>query len=176
VTLQFEEKGTQLEMILQQGVNLSKLDKGCIIFNLKEYKILTVDSNRYDARYWLEHFLVDAFEDENFITRKYLKFCQNFAKDVFSCRRQKRGVMFMNRSVNYFAKNDQFEETNFLNEVLDNPDLIPEFKNYKVDKGEKYSIEDVTSFPIANAAVSDARKSIKNVINLDTNIKLNGFH
>jgi hypothetical protein len=38
--------------------------------------------------------------------------------------------------------------------------LIPEFKNYKVDKGEKY-IEDVTSFPIANAAVSDARKSIK---------------
>jgi hypothetical protein len=48
-----------------------------------------------------------------------------------------------------------------LNEVLDNPDLIPEFKNYKVDKGKKYSIEDVTSFPIANAAVTDARKSIK---------------
>jgi hypothetical protein len=41
----------------------------------------------------------------------------------------------MNRSVNYFAKNDQFEETN-LNEVLDNPDLT-ELKNYKVDKGEK---------------------------------------
>jgi hypothetical protein len=31
----------------------------------------------------------------------------------FSCRRQKEEVMFMNRSVNYFAKNDQFEETNF---------------------------------------------------------------
>jgi hypothetical protein len=57
-----------------------------------------------------------------------------------------------------FRQNDQFEET-ILNEVLDNPDLIPEFKNYKVDKGEKYSIEDVTSFPIANAAVSDARKN-----------------
>jgi hypothetical protein len=33
-----------------------------------------------------------------------------------------------------FRQNDQFEETNFLNEVLDNPDLIPEFKNYKVIK------------------------------------------
>jgi hypothetical protein len=33
----------------------------------------------------------------------------------------------MNRS-ELFCKNDQFEETNFLNEVLDNPDLIPEFK------------------------------------------------
>lgn len=175
--LQFEERGTTLEMILQQGINLSKLDKGCLIFNYKKeegYKILSVDSNRYDARYWLEHFLsVDAFQDENFITKKYLKFCQGFAKDVvFPAEDKKQEVMFMNRSVNYFAKNDQFEENNFLNEVMDNPDLIPEFRSYKVDKGEKYSIEDVTTFPIANSAVSDARKSIKNVINLDTHIQI----
>jgi hypothetical protein len=175
--LQFEEKNTSLEMILQHGINLNKLDKGCLIFNYKKeegYKILTVDSNRYDARYWLEHFLaVDAFQDENFITKKYLKFCQGFAKDVvFPAEDKKEEVMFMNRSVNYFAKNDQFEESNFLNEVLVNPELIPEFKNYKVDKGEKYSIEDLTTFPIANSAVSDARKSIKNVINLDTHIQI----
>ena len=175
--LQFEEKGTHLEMILQQGINLNKLDKGCLIFNYKKeegYKILTVDSNRYDARYWLEHFLsVDAFQDENFMTKKYLKFVQDFAKDVvLPAEDKKEEVMFMNRSVNYFAKNDEFEETNFLNEVLDNPDLIPEFKNYKMDKGEKYSIEDITNFPIANAAVSDARRKMKNVINLDTNIQI----
>src|SRR5690606_36108916 len=62
--------------------------------------------------------------------------------------------------------------TSFLNEVLDNPDLIPEFKNCKVDKGSKYSIEDVTTFPIANNAVSDVRKKMKNVIRLDTNIRI----
>lgn len=175
--LQFEEKDSNLEMILQQGINLNKLDKGCLIFNYKKeegYKILTVDSNRYDARYWLEHFLsVDAFQDENFITKKYLKFCQDFAKDVvLPAEDKKEEVMFMNRAVNHFAKNDEFVEQNFLNEVIDNPDLMSEFKNYKVDKGEKYSIEDVTTFPIANAAVSDARKKIKNVINLDTNIQI----
>jgi hypothetical protein len=175
--LQFEEKNSNLEMILQEGINLNKLDKGCLIFNYKKeegYKILTVDSNRYDARYWLEHFLsVDAFQDENFMTKKYLKFCQEFAKEVvFPAEDKKQEVMFMNRAVNHFAKNDEFEETAFLNDVMENPDLIPEFKNYKADRGEKYSIEDVTSFPIANAAVSDARKSIKNVINLDTNIQI----
>jgi len=175
--LQFEEKGNNLEMILQEGINLNKLDKGCLIFNHKKeegYKILTIDSNRYDARYWLEHFLsVDAFQDENFMTKKYLKFCQEFAKEVvFPAEDKKQEVMFMNRAVNHFAKNDNFEETAFLNEVMDNPDLIPEFKSYKADRGEKYSIEDVTSFPIANAAVSDARKSIKNVINLDTHIQI----
>ncbi|NHN24384.1 nucleoid-associated protein [Flavobacterium jejuense] len=175
--LQFEEKGSNLEMILQQGINLNKLDKGCIIFNYKKeegYKILTVDSNRYDARYWLEHFLsVDVFQDENFITKKYLKFCQDFAKDVvLPAEDKQQEVLFMNRAVNHFAKNDEFEETAFLNEVMQNPEFIPEFKNYKVDKGAKYSIEDVSNFPIANAAVTDARKKMKNTIQLDTNIQI----
>jgi hypothetical protein len=175
--LQFEEKGTNLDLILQQGISLNKLDKGCLIFNYKKeegYKILSIDNNRYDAKYWLEHFLnVDAFQDENFMTKKYLKFVQDFAKDVvLPAEDKKEEVMFMNRSVNYFAKNDEFEETNFLNEVLDNPDLIPEFKNYKVDKGEKYSIEDITNFPIANNAVTDVRKKMKNTIQLDTNIQI----
>jgi hypothetical protein len=175
--LQFEENGSNLEMILQQGINLNKLDKGCLIFNYKKeegYKILTVDSNRYDARYWLEHFLsVDAFQDENFMTKKYLKFCQDFAKEVvLPAEDKQQEVLFMNRAINHFAKNDAFEETAFLNEVMENPEFIPEFKNYKVDKGEKYSIEDVTNFPIANAAVTDVRKKLKNTIHLDTNVQI----
>jgi hypothetical protein len=175
--LQFQENNKNLEMLLQHGINLNKLDKGCLIFNYKKeegYKVLTIDSNRYDARYWLEHFLnVDVFQDETFMTKKYLKFCQDFAKDVIlPAEDKKEEVMFMNRSMNFFAKNDEFEETKFLNEVIDNPDLIPEFKNYKVDKGQKYSIEDVSQFPIANHAVTDARKKMKNVINLDTNIQI----
>lgn len=174
---QFEENEDRLDLILKQGISLDKLDKGCIIFNYKKeegYKILSVDQNRYDARYWLEHFLsVDAFQDENFYTKKYLKFCQDFAKEVvLPAEDKKEEVMFLNRSVNYFAKNDQFEETNFINEVMDNPDLISEFKSFKVDKGEKYSIEDVNDFQISNKAVSEARKKFKNVINLDTNITI----
>ena len=85
---------------------------------------------------------------------------------------KKEEVLFMNRAINYFAKNDDFEETSFMNEVFENPDLIPEFKHYKVEKGPKYQIEDVSTFPIANKAVSDVRKKIKNVIDLDTNIQI----
>jgi hypothetical protein len=175
--LQFSEKENQLKALLQQGINLNRLDKGALIFNVKKeegYKVLSVDSNRYDARYWLESFLgVDAFEDDNFFTKNYLKFCQNFAKDVvLPAEDKKQEVMFMNRAVNHFAKNDQFEETAFMNEVIDNPDLFPEFRHYKAEKAPKYSIEDLTTFPIANTAVTAARKKIKNVINLDTNIQI----
>jgi len=175
--LELDENGSHLDMILKQGISLDKLDKGCLIFNYKKeegYKVLTVDSNRYDSRYWLEHFLgLDVFQDENFLTKKYLKFAQDFAKEVVApAEDKKEEVMFMNRAMNHFAKNDQFEETAFLNEVLDNPDLISEFKSFKADKGEKYSIEDISTFPISNSAVSDARKKFKNVINLDTNITI----
>lgn len=175
--LQFSETENQLNANLQQGVNLNKLDKGALIFNVKKeegYKILSVDSNRYDARYWLESFLgVDAMTDDNFYTKKYLKFCQDFAKDVvLPAEDKKEEVLFMNRAVNHFAKNDQFEETSFMNEVLDNPDLIPEFRHYKSEQAPKYKIEDVTNFPIANTAVTAARKKIKNTIQLDTNIQI----
>lgn len=175
--LQFEEKPSHLEMKLELGVNLNKLDKGCLIFNVlpeEGYKVLSVDSNRYDAKYWLENFLgVQVLPDENFYTRNYLKFCQNFAKDVvLPAEDKQQEVLFMNRAVNHFAKNDAFEETQFLNEVMENPDLIPEFKHYKVEKGPKFSIEDVSTFPIANKAVSDTRKKIKNVINLDTHVQI----
>ncbi len=175
--LQLEEKGNNLDIVIQQGININKLDKGCLIFNVNKeegYKVLSVDSNRYDAKYWLENFLgVDVLADENFYTKNYLKFCQNFAKDVvLPAEDKQQEVLFMNKAVNHFAKNDAFEESSFLNEVMENPELIPEFKHYKVEKGPKYSIEDVSNFDIANKAVSEARKKIKNVINLDTNIQI----
>ena len=175
--LQFEEKGSDLEMRVRQGINLHRLDKGCLILNKgKEegYKVLSVDSNRYDAKYWLEEFLgLAPLTDENFYTKNYLKFCQNFAKDVvLPAEDKQQEVLFMNRAVNHFAKNDAFEESKFLNEVIENPDLIPEFKHYKTEKGPKYSIEDVSNFDIANKAVSATRKKIKNVIDLDTNIQI----
>ena len=175
--MQFAENGANLDLLVQKGININKLDKGCLIFNVNKsdgYKVLSVDSNRYDTKYWVEHFLgLIALEDDNFYTKNYLKFCQNFAKDVvLPAEDKKQEVMFMNRAVNHFAKNDAFEETNFLNEVMENPELIPEFKHYKTEKGPKYSIEDVSSFDIANKAVSDTRKKIKNIIQLDTNVQI----
>ncbi len=173
----FEEAQDRLDLHIQQGININKLDKGCIVINKdveKGFKVLSVDSNRYDTKYWLEDFLgVHFMTDDNFYTKNYLKFCQNFAKDVvLPAEDKQQEVLFMNKAVNHFAKNDAFEESNFINEVIENPALIPEFKHYKVEKGPKYSIEDVAEFDIANKAVSDVRKKIKNVIQLDTNIQI----
>lgn len=175
--LQFDENRQNLKPRLEQGVHLNKLDKGALILNVEKesgYKVMSVDSNKYDTKYWLEEFLgIDYFADENFYTKKYLKFCENFAKDVVRPAEDKQQeMMFMNKAVNHFASNEDFEETKFLNEVLDNPQLHPEFVNYKTEKAPKYSLEDTSSFPISNTAVTSARKKMKNVINLDTNVQI----
>jgi len=71
--LQFEEQGNQLEMIIQEGVNIHRLDKGCIIFNVNKedgYKILSIDSNRYDTKYWLENFLNEVSNKTQLLTSK----------------------------------------------------------------------------------------------------------
>jgi hypothetical protein len=175
--IEMKEEESHLDMVLSQGIALEKLDKGVLIFNCNKeegYKILTVDSNRYDARYWIEHFLgLEVFQDENFFTKKYLGFCQAFGKEVvLAAEDKKEEIVFLNRAVDHFAKNDDFEENDFINKVIDNPDLQAEFRNFKVDKGEKYSIEDVSSFPISNSAVTEARKKIRGVIELDTNITI----
>ena len=174
--LQFVKEDNKLEVILTQGVNLGKLDKGVIIFNTEAkegYKILSVDTNRYDTKYWLDNFLgVVEFEDNKFHTKKYLKFCQDFAKDVvLPAEDKKESVMFVNEAFNYMASIDKFNEEDYMNNFR-NPDLVPEFKNYKQEKGPKYSIQDLSTFDVDNTAVKDSQKKWKSLIELDTNISI----
>ena len=100
--LQFEQGQSQLEILLEEGVNVNRLDKGCLIFNVNEeggYKILSVDSNRYDTKYWTEQFLgIDVLADDAFFTKKYLKMCQDFAKEVvLPTEGKQEEILFMNR-------------------------------------------------------------------------------
>ena len=90
--LQFQEKVSILEMIIQQGINLNKLDKGAIIFNKNRaegYKILSVDSNKYDTKYWLENFLgVDVLADDNFLYQKVFEILSKLRQGCsFTCGR-----------------------------------------------------------------------------------------
>jgi hypothetical protein len=174
---EFSWENENLNIHLRRGISTQKLDKGCLIFNTQAeegYKVLTVDRNRYDAKYWPETFLsIAPLTDEVYFTKNYLKLCKEFAKDVvLEAEDKQQEVLFMNRAMNHFASRDTFEETHFLNDVIKNPALIPEFKHYKTERGPRYSIEDVSSFGIANQAVSEARRKFKNQIHLDTNIHI----
>lgn len=177
--MQFEEGKSRLEMNIMQGVNLDKLDKGALILTDSQsqtgFRILYIDSNKYDSKYWVENFLnLEEIEDSIFHTKNYLEFCRGFAKDVvLPFDDKQREVLFLNQAFDYFASNDTFDEGEFLTETIGNDQLSPEFQNYKIEKGPKYKIEqDLYNFEIDNQAVTEIRKKNKSLIELDTNISI----
>lgn len=182
--LEFSKNESRLDLILKQGVSLDKLDKGAIIIDDKlktGFKVLYIDSNKYDSKYWLDNFLsLEELEDSNFHTKKYLKFSEAFAKDVILPAEGKHTEMeFINDTYSYFASRDEFNEQDYLEEVISEASWTPtperfisEFDNYKAETGAKYSIQDLTEFPISNETVNDCMKKVKGVITLDTGITI----
>lgn len=67
----------------QTGMNINKLDKGCLVFNMKRedgFVACVVDnSNRSDAKYWLNDFLqLKRCEDDFSQTEQAVAMCKSF--------------------------------------------------------------------------------------------------
>jgi hypothetical protein len=172
--LEFSKNESRLDLILKQGVSLDKLDKGAIIIHSNTgFKVLYIDSNKYDSKYWLDNFLqLEEMEDSNFQTKKYLKFCEAFAKEVVLPSEDKQAELeFINDTYGHFASRDEFKESDFVNEVVA-LEHRPDFEHYKDEMSLKYSIEDLTDFEISNETVNDCMKKVKGEIVLDTGISI----
>lgn len=88
----------------QTGMSIHKLDKGCLIFNTQEkngYVVSVVDnSNRSDAKYWLNDFLqLKRLEDDFKQTEQALMLCKSFIKQLPEDYDKATKAMMMNRVV-----------------------------------------------------------------------------
>ena len=77
-------------------------------------------------------------------------------------------IQFMNETFHHFASRDEFNEEDYKNEVIVNDAIMGEFDHYKVEKGPKYHIEDLSDFSISNETVTNSMKKIKGDLHLDT--------
>ena len=77
------------ELVGESGINIKKLDKACIVFNVKPengYKVCILDkTNSKEAIYWTTDFLgLEPGDDSYFQTANYLDLCKNFVKDIYN--------------------------------------------------------------------------------------------
>ena len=172
------EEGYNVEA--HQGININKLDKGCLIFNTKKeegYVVAVVDNtNKFDAKYWVEDFLgVKPRQDRYYQTQNFMAACKDFVikqlPSEFEISKADQ-VELLNRSVQYFKDNVEFNMQQFSSIVLEQPEVIKSFNNYK----ERYQSErDITledSFSISGDAVKKQSRSFKSVIKLDKNFHI----
>jgi len=174
------EKNKNLELNYEKGINISKLDKGCLIFNTEAeqgYKVCLLDlTNQQEAQYWKQDFLrVRHLEDAYNFTNQYLQMCRQFVDEICVPDNQvpkNEQVILKNKTIDYFQKNDTFVEAEFENDVFENPQQVDQFQYYKQNFGQIHEFEMPSDFEISTQAVKKAKSKFKGVIRLDKNFEI----
>ncbi|MEG6584680.1 nucleoid-associated protein [Dendrosporobacter sp. 1207_IL3150] len=165
------------------GINIKKLDKGCIIFNSESvdgFRVAIVDNvnkgGNNEALYWKEEFLrLSDVQNNYFHTKNCLDMCQDFADTIYGPVYQadkKDRVVFMNEAISYFSNNNEFNLEDFAHNVVKKPELIEQFKEHKQLYDINQGIDQAESFSISGPAVKTVRRKFNNLIKLDTEIEI----
>ncbi len=173
--------GDGFEIESQQGININKLDKGCLIFNTDKengYVVAVVDNTNKgaEAHYWIDDFLrVRQRKDEYYNTQNLLALTKNFVTKEFPNHfevSKADQVDLLNKSVKFFKENETFDMDEFANEVIAQPEVIDSFNRYKVNYQKERDIEISESFTISDSAVKKQARVFKSVIKLDKNFHI----
>lgn len=164
----------------ENGININKLDKGCLIFNIEKdqgYKVMVIDqTNRTDAAYWKDEFLKLRIRNDNFNkTSNTLNVCKSFITgkidDDFDISKADK-IDLLNKSLKYFKDNDSFNIDEFAEEVIGNPRAIESFKSYTKEYNNEFDAGLEESFDISSAAVKKQARVFKSILKLDKNFHI----
>jgi hypothetical protein len=170
--------GQSWELIHEEGININKLDKGCLVFrtnSVEGYKVCVVDNTnkQSDAQYWVNEFLqVQPYADSYHHTDKYLSLCKSFITNEYGEKfdvTKSDQIDLLNRSMDYFKTKEQFNIQEFTQEVIYHPEVVDRFMDYKknFESSRNFEIED--EFFIHLSAVKKQQKVFKSVLKLDKN-------
>ena len=164
----------------EQGINIKKLDKGCLIFNKERengYVVAVVDNtNRgIEAQYWMDDFLHVRQRNDGYAnTQNAMAMAKNFVTkalpEQFEVSKADQ-IDLLNRSLEFFKENDTFEMEEFANEVIEQPEVIESFRQYKRSFEEENDVVIDDSFDISDYAFRRQRRS-SDLIRLDRKIQI----
>jgi len=165
----------------EEAINISKLDKGCLIFNTdaaEGYKVAVIDQTNRSAEavYWKDDFLKlkvrnDNFNQTNNILGVYRNFVTEKLDEDFDISKADK-IDLLNKSMKYFKEKESFDIDEFANEVIANEEGIASFKNYKKSYEEEFDATIADTFDISSAAVKKQARVFKSVLKLDKNFHI----
>ena len=176
--LKFTEEKNNYNIQADQGVNPSKLDKACLILNIEEengYRVMVIDRTNKggEAQFWKDNFLkVRAASDDYHATQDYLSMYKSYVVEQipseFEATRVEQ-IDMLNKSVNYFKKNEQFNRQEFEDQVLQIPEVIDSFRKYEKQYADERELSFDDEFGISGNAVKKQSRVFKSVLKLDKN-------
>jgi len=168
------------EVWAEEGINLSKIDKGCLIFNIDEedgYLLASADNSKGEEfGVWNDEFLqVTRLQNEYFDTENTLHLCKSYVMDKlpeeFEVSKVDQ-VDLLNNTMKFFKEADKFELNDFADKVLAQEELKQSFQDYKKRFEEVYEIDVNDHFEISKNAVKKQARFFKSIIKLDKNFHI----
>ena len=180
--LQIHSHGDDFEIESLQGININKLDKGCLIFNTDKengYLVSVVDNtNRQtEAQYWIDDFLhIRQRKDEYYNTQNMMSMTRSFVMkempQTFVDVSKADQADILTRSMEFFKEKESFKMEEFANEVMSQPEVIDSFNRYKEVYEREQDVEILDNFEISDSAVKKQARVFKSVIKLDKNFHI----
>ena len=175
-------EGNNIILNYDHGVNTDKLDKACLIINTNEqggYKLCVIDktNRREEARFWKDQFLKIAPCADNYhFTETYMKATKKFINsksfdDSFELEKADK-IDILNSSVIYFRDNDEFNETEYANQIFKDENIANSFQEYRKEYQNKNNAPIANEFEISEPAVKKQSRSMRSVLKLDKNFHI----
>lgn len=126
-----------IRVVKMEGVNLSKVDKGCLIYNIDEesgYRISIVNKTvkNQDKAYWQDDFLhVKSCQSAYHQTVNLMNLCKDFVKEEMEdCDKMQRSLAVA-RAKSVIATKEEVDLNDFAEEVFQNATLADRFMEYR---------------------------------------------
>jgi hypothetical protein len=163
------------------GININKLDKGCLIFNTDEnngFVINIIDNTNKgnEAQYWKDNFLsITTLNNEFHQTSQFLGITKQFVTkqldEDFELSKSDK-IDFLNRSVDYFKNHETFDKQQFEQSVFGDNSIIESFQKFDQSFRQDNDIEISDNFEISGQAVKKQARAFKSVLKLDKNFHI----
>lgn len=119
----------------EMGVNVQKLDKGCLIFNIEKehgYVVAVVDRTKRgaEAKYWIDDFLHVVPRNDGYNqTKKTISLCKDYLKTLSGSVDKSERAMILNRLTDFLKRND-FDLQDMVSHVFDDEETAQGFLKY----------------------------------------------
>jgi len=160
------------------GINISKMAKGAIIFNVASqeengYLISLLDkrSKNEEIAYWSESFLnVIPYKDDYYQTKNTMTcvcdFVSHTLPEAYKMDKSETSAL-LHTSLEYFKENDEFAWNEFAKEVFVTPQVISELELHKTKYEKENDLDIAETFTINVPAVKKEAKLFRSIIKLD---------
>ncbi len=179
--LKVDNEDANFSIQYDDGINIDKLDKGCLILNVNKtegYKVCIVDkaNKNTEALYWKDDFLkLKPLSDEYHFTKDIMSITKDFVTkqltEEFVVSKADQ-IDFLNRSVDYFKTHETFNQKEFEAEIFIDSDVRKSFQNFDESYRATNNLEMDDHFDISMQAVKKQARVFKSVLKLDRNFHI----